>query len=247
MANKDNIRKTYNSIEDLYSSVTLQNNEFRLLFVESVSGDDVVCYLNKHKVPYEGEAKYCAISYTWGSQLLDHSVKCCGININVTKSCFDVLSTLGNVLVWIDQLCIDQANLAERTEQIMLMNKIYSGAQLVFIWLDKFENLTCGIARDRCNEYGQTTTSYGDIDASGAVLVDVADNEDQEVGSSEENNNIINKHKVNVAKALSFKIRSRVLNFKPLKFSTTNLMVRSTAFTPNNLFQWFTVCFPFRG
>jgi hypothetical protein len=40
-------------------------------------------------------------------------------------------------MIWIDALSIDQSNDAEKTSQISLMNKIYGGAQEVYIGLDE--------------------------------------------------------------------------------------------------------------
>ena len=167
MTDQGNYRNTYKDIRELYSALSLESDEFRLLLIETVSETGVVCYLNKHKLPYD-DVQYAAISYTWGSQPFDHHVQCNGIDLSVTKSCFDALSALGNggsVLNWIDQLCIDQQNLVERGEQVMLMSKIYSGAEMVFIWLDKFENLTYGIDEDHADHQWQMKASDAVIHA----------------------------------------------------------------------------------
>jgi Heterokaryon incompatibility protein (HET) len=37
--------------------------------------------------------------------------------------------------IWIDALCIDQANISERTAQVRMMGQIYSGAERVMVWL----------------------------------------------------------------------------------------------------------------
>ena len=38
-------------------------------------------------------------------------------------------------MLWVDALCIDQENKAERSQQVQLMSKIYSRAQKVIAWL----------------------------------------------------------------------------------------------------------------
>lgn len=38
-------------------------------------------------------------------------------------------------LIWIDQLCINQSDLEERSSQVLLMCDIYHGAQEVVVWL----------------------------------------------------------------------------------------------------------------
>jgi len=42
---------------------------------------------------------------------------------------------LDNPLVWIDALCINQSSLAERSQQVPLMSRIYTSAAYVFVWL----------------------------------------------------------------------------------------------------------------
>ena len=37
--------------------------------------------------------------------------------------------------LWIDQICINQTDLQERSEQVRIMRQIYSKAQLVILWL----------------------------------------------------------------------------------------------------------------
>ena len=37
--------------------------------------------------------------------------------------------------LWADALCINQADIAERGRQVLLMADIYSSAELVFAWL----------------------------------------------------------------------------------------------------------------
>lgn len=44
--------------------------------------------------------------------------------------------------IWIDYICIDQANLAERTHQVNMMKEIYSKASLVLAWLGEATKTT---------------------------------------------------------------------------------------------------------
>jgi hypothetical protein len=39
--------------------------------------------------------------------------------------------------IWIDAICIDQTNLAERSAQVIIMDKIYRQAAIVLVWLGK--------------------------------------------------------------------------------------------------------------
>ena len=136
------------NIQEVYTQLPLKSNEFRLLWLRGTSNSGHVdCELGRVDMNYAG-TPYIAVSYTWGGQSLNHIVQCNGIEVPVTRSCADVLSailTVGRGIVWIDQLCIDQKNDEEKAEQILLMKDIYANAGTVVSWLDKFENLTCGL------------------------------------------------------------------------------------------------------
>lgn len=41
--------------------------------------------------------------------------------------------------MWVDQLCINQLNDNEKTQQVMLMPTIYSNCQEVFCWLSELD------------------------------------------------------------------------------------------------------------
>ena len=136
------------NIQEVYTRLPLKTNEFRLLWLRSKSNTGIVdCELGRVDMNYAGPP-YVAVSYTWGGQSLNHTVLCNGIEVPVTRSCADVLSailTVGRGVVWIDQLCIDQKNDEEKADQILLMKDIYANAGAVASWLDKIENLTCGL------------------------------------------------------------------------------------------------------
>lgn len=140
------------TVKDIYTHLPLKPDAFRLLCLEGVSDTGLlICQLVQVDVNFTDQ-QYIAVSYTWGEQSRDHALQCSGVEVPVTRSCVDVLSSLlknifksGKGFVWIDQLCVDQENLDERAEQILLMKKIYAGAGIVVSWLDKLENLTCGM------------------------------------------------------------------------------------------------------
>ena len=142
------------AVQELYAKLQLGNDGFRLLFVQSINEHGIpVCTLERFELTSKGSGlSYVAVSYTWGSQAFDHKILCGGVQLKVTRSCYDAIVAIfefnerAMTCVWIDQLCIDQTNLAERGEQVVLMRKIYAGAQSVVMWLDTFENLTCGLS-----------------------------------------------------------------------------------------------------
>ncbi|PHH88411.1 hypothetical protein CDD83_7555 [Cordyceps sp. RAO-2017] len=114
---------------------------------------------------------YRAISYTWGNPfavgerndttelekvLVDDGP------VTVSKSVASALKAMrnwhpaGTDWVWADAICIDQANVYERGQQVVLMSQIYSQAESVFVWLgpstedsDVAIDFLADLARDR--------------------------------------------------------------------------------------------------
>lgn len=87
--------------------------------------------------------EYEALSWCWGTDTKD-----CGIRIMtgtsqsrlaVTRELMLALKYLRHAnkdrALWIDALCIDQANHEERNHQVQMMSRIYSCAQQVCVWL----------------------------------------------------------------------------------------------------------------
>ncbi|KAI0485319.1 heterokaryon incompatibility protein-domain-containing protein [Xylariaceae sp. FL0804] len=82
-----------------------------------------------------------ALSYVWGRP----DCKTTSITLH-GEAGFAITANLGGALrdlrkpdrirsIWIDALCIDQENSAERSYQVGQMNRIYAGASTVYAWL----------------------------------------------------------------------------------------------------------------
>ncbi|KAH7076578.1 heterokaryon incompatibility protein-domain-containing protein, partial [Paraphoma chrysanthemicola] len=82
--------------------------------------------------------RYDAISYTWDDQSPEIEAYCEGLKFFVTKNCARILSVLRrqeeDTLVWIDQICINQASNEDRDKNVAQMGVIYSRSRNVFIW-----------------------------------------------------------------------------------------------------------------
>lgn len=83
--------------------------------------------------------KYNALSYVWGNKSSPASILCDGLGFEITQNLHQALTQVrrarSNTLLWVDAVCIDQANEVEKTTQVRLMTKIYSRAELVLVWL----------------------------------------------------------------------------------------------------------------
>ena len=87
---------------------------------------------------------YETISYAWGSL---HETETIFINnescLEITKNLWSALDVLRHtskpLVLWADQICIDQHNLLERRRQVALMQRIYSQARNTVIWLGQWD------------------------------------------------------------------------------------------------------------
>jgi len=96
---------------------------------------------------------YEAISYAWGDATHRMPILCNGVDESITSSLFDALRIFRGRpgerprMLWADAVCIDQANLGERSHQVQLMRHIYSTASKVLLWVghDSATNVQAGL------------------------------------------------------------------------------------------------------
>ncbi|RYZ20201.1 MAG: hypothetical protein EOP49_47810, partial [Sphingobacteriales bacterium] len=116
--------------------------EIRLLVLHpGQDEEDLVCDI-RH-VNLLDRPAYEAVSYTWRDALGDHTlrrpIRCYGKTIWITANCQAALYCLHRRhrrrSLWVDAVCIDQMNDAERNHQVRLMSTIYSSASQVLVYL----------------------------------------------------------------------------------------------------------------
>lgn len=87
---------------------------------------------------------YVAVSYAWGDSGDTRRIEVEGSPVPVSVSLHGALQALRKrdvpTMVWVDALCIDQQNKAERMQQVQLMTSIYSRANYVAVWLGPEED-----------------------------------------------------------------------------------------------------------
>ncbi|KAK7962961.1 heterokaryon incompatibility 6 OR allele [Apiospora aurea] len=115
---------------------------FRLLVLEPGVPEDALCCRILHTT-HSRNLDYEALSYTWGSPATgDEPAPTCLIDgkaMPIRRNLYDALRHLRwrdyERVLWIDALCIDQSNVAERNHQVGRMRDIYSNAETVRVWL----------------------------------------------------------------------------------------------------------------
>jgi hypothetical protein len=80
----------------------------------------------------------------WGSEDKPKSIIINNQNLYVTQNLYTALLHLQDALqsrvMWVDAICIDQANEKEKQDQLRLMAEIYAKARRVVVWLGEAEN-----------------------------------------------------------------------------------------------------------
>jgi hypothetical protein len=85
------------------------------------------------------EANYCCLSYVWGQPEPCENIVIDGKSFTVRENLFYFLFFARTIVelracIWVDAICIDQDNNAERGHQVQQMGQIYSNAKCVYIW-----------------------------------------------------------------------------------------------------------------
>jgi hypothetical protein len=113
------------------------------------SGDNLEhlrCELFEYPLQHSDKSShpYEALSYVWGSEDKPKSITVNDQNLHITQNLYTVLLRLQDHLcsrvIWIDAICIDQANKKEKEDQIPLIVEIYAKARRVVVWLGEAED-----------------------------------------------------------------------------------------------------------
>ncbi|MCJ1374959.1 hypothetical protein MMC20_006192 [Loxospora ochrophaea] len=140
---------------DLYTYAAIPEHDSKIRILELLGGNGVDVYCYMHTANLEGShplminrkhQTFEALSYTWHDQSLSEVIVCEGKTLNITAGLYDALVSLrqpsASRWIWIDQTCINQADVQERSEQVKSMRLIYNRASLVVVWRGKEDEFT---------------------------------------------------------------------------------------------------------
>jgi hypothetical protein len=123
---------------DLYDSLNSETNQIRV--VELVPGrwnDAINC--NMRTVSLDEQPSYEALSYVWGDPKDTVPIIVNGTSFPATRNLVAALlrvwSSVTPRTIWVDAMCINQKSLDERTQQILIMGRIYEVASSVLVFL----------------------------------------------------------------------------------------------------------------
>jgi len=148
-----------------YHYVSLKSDEVQLLkILPAPKSDTIACQLEHFSL--DTLPAYSALSYTWGDEPSNRSIFIENGQFLVKQNLESALlefrgriprlptssgkispSDNGYSFLWIDAICINQEDVAERTAQVKLMKEIYKRANGLLVWLGPAkENSAEGIA-----------------------------------------------------------------------------------------------------
>ncbi|CAH0050607.1 unnamed protein product [Clonostachys solani] len=131
--------------EDTIYKSTLGSDEFRLVWLDSADTLDSPLHLNLCDYKLDDCPEYETVSYTWAGEGGD-STPCKPVYFGPfwdimlqTKNCWEMLRFVrpwyGNRIVWVDAICINQADIQEGNIQVANMSRIYSSGNRVILYL----------------------------------------------------------------------------------------------------------------
>lgn len=128
------VETPYNALPPRYIRLLNVNGTFEAGFTYSL-----VELLLDDAPPYE------TVSYVWGNQIRSVALKLrSNSTVIITPSLNETLQYLSihckSTYLWVDQICINQTDRSERSQQVMIMGEIYSRAKSVLVWLDTNES-----------------------------------------------------------------------------------------------------------
>jgi hypothetical protein len=129
-----------------------QQSPYLVKILPGTFTDAVACDLiqedfwHSHDLLRHDEPNYEALSYVWGDVSLKRPIHLNGQPFLVTTNLYSALCHLRwrNEVrtMWIDAICINQHDNAERTSQVQIMGDIYRAARRVVVWLGELDQDT---------------------------------------------------------------------------------------------------------
>lgn len=128
---------------EAYIYQPLGPGQIRLLRLTSSSSQELrgeLCHTSLEQNP----SSFAALSYTWGDPVFPHSLLIGDSYLPITGNLKDALVHIQRRtkrcqkrprLLWVDALCINQADILEKNAQIALMSSLYVKAKTVYVWL----------------------------------------------------------------------------------------------------------------
>ncbi|KAH6716700.1 heterokaryon incompatibility protein [Leptodontidium sp. MPI-SDFR-AT-0119] len=125
--------------QEIYGALDPSIGEFRILFLLPSTEEASIIECQLRQASFDSRESFEALSYVWGDPEFTSVIKLNGILFSITPRLEEALRHLRYQdkprMLWVDALCIDQANNNERRYQVGLMRQIYSNCTSGILWL----------------------------------------------------------------------------------------------------------------
>lgn len=126
--------------------LTLLPGRYGTQLVGHLSVADMILHAGVVLHERQVRVQYTALSYCWGEQTYPRLLVCNGFEYPITENLLAALQRLRNpnreVYLWVDAVCINQYDDAERSRQVAGMLTIFQKAATVVAWLGEHERYT---------------------------------------------------------------------------------------------------------
>ena len=119
--------------------------------VHLLAGDPeepIACSIIHHDLDHLPQ--YRAVSYSWIGNSSHDSISCGRHRLSVQRNACQLLKRLRkrdeSTALWIDAICINQADSMEQSSQVEMMDRIYSSAETVIMWVGEEDETTPRLA-----------------------------------------------------------------------------------------------------
>jgi len=129
----------------LYTQLKEGGREIRLIQLKARSAGSQLCPswdpigCDIFVCSLDDEIRYTTLSYLWGTSTDNREIIVNEFPLAVTPNLWIALDHLrsddADLILWVDAICINQADLEERTQQVQLMGDIYAGSTRTIAWL----------------------------------------------------------------------------------------------------------------
>jgi Heterokaryon incompatibility protein (HET) len=124
----------------LYDELPLPSTEqgIRLIVFRPAKGPNEPLAAELLVVTLDSNPQYATLSYCWGSPTSTRPMICNNTVLEITESLALGLTrvrSISSLPLWVDQICINQDDVRERSAQVAFMHRIYSQASKTFAYL----------------------------------------------------------------------------------------------------------------
>lgn len=151
------------TVQYIYGPLDQDAKEIRLLTIYPSPDQDAPVRCALRRTPLSSGGVYKALSYVWGDPTSTTRLSVDGAEMKITMNLDIALryirDTTGAQVFWIDGICINQADMSERCEQVLLMAEIFQQAERVVAWLGE-EKEDSALAMNMLSKFAGVWSAY---------------------------------------------------------------------------------------